>query len=670
MPTTVTDRIAGLTTSVAVKAPVQAITTANIALSTLTPGNVQLGAYTAALAEDTRILVLAQTDATENGIYYASTGDWTRTEDFDGNRDAVNGSVVIFAASPSLNVLYQLACSDNPIVIGTSLLVFTLMSSPIGPYPITAAELANSVVPTNLGYPPDPNYTYRDGATVNGVANDSPAVALAIQSTQPIYFPMGTSQLTDAVPGFHAAQKYGPGLVTRGGYFFTITPRTGDVNVIYVDPSGSDTTNDGLSPDKPLQTIQTACTALAYYGCSLGGTWKIQGAAGTYGGLITFPENVRGLNRVVLQGPIVGHPNVPTMIIDGSGAQAYAFNNNGNNKMLISDVKAQNFTTYGFVSQDLCDIRFVNVHTANIAGGAGIKMQQGRLRVEGGIHTANQWGIEAISGVTVSVGTGAASLTDGTQFQNCTQGGLFLQERVSGDVFYATANNCAVGFDLTTVGRVRGVGCSLTNNATAGVRLQALSGWYQDAVVPCVFSGNLQDVQGGAFAYEAGRQGQYVSELCPASDITAVSHTGDTLEFTLKTYSSAIAKNLFSWLGKKLRIDISGVLTGNAGTKTLRMYLAGGTLASTQIASFVIPATYVGAFVMEGKLMAKTGVVQSFKGKVFVDSTAATTAPLVSVQSLALAMLAGADLTLTITCQNAAAGDTFQINTVERPETG
>src|SRR5687767_2609021 len=99
MPSTSTDRLNGLTTSLAVKPPVQAITNSNITLSGLTQPTLILGSGIAAIAEGTRILVKDQADSTENGIYLASTSDWTRAKDFDGNRDAVNGTLIVFPIS-------------------------------------------------------------------------------------------------------------------------------------------------------------------------------------------------------------------------------------------------------------------------------------------------------------------------------------------------------------------------------------------------------------------------------------------------------------------------------------------------------------------------------------------------------------------------------------------
>lgn len=151
MPSTVTSILDGLSTSVAVKAPCRTATTANITLSGLqTVGGV-------ALAEDDRVLVKDQTVTSQNGIYAASTGSWTRTKDFDGNRDVRNGTLVLVENSGT-NIYYRVTTA-NPIVIGTSSIVFELVAGAVTQgtlgqalYPITAAEAGASVTPVSYFY--------------------------------------------------------------------------------------------------------------------------------------------------------------------------------------------------------------------------------------------------------------------------------------------------------------------------------------------------------------------------------------------------------------------------------------------------------------------------------------------------------------------------------------
>lgn len=88
MPSTYTDRLQGLTTSIAVKGPCRVATTANITLSGL-----QTIDGVAVLAGD-RVLVKDQTAASENGIYTVASNEWVRALDFDGSRDVVGGTFV------------------------------------------------------------------------------------------------------------------------------------------------------------------------------------------------------------------------------------------------------------------------------------------------------------------------------------------------------------------------------------------------------------------------------------------------------------------------------------------------------------------------------------------------------------------------------------------------
>jgi hypothetical protein len=120
------DRINGLVGSIATKAPVRCATTANITLAafqtidgqTLADGDANL-----------RVLVNAQTDNTENGIYDASSGTWQRSADFDGSRDVVKGTQVEVQSGTTNGGYFFMVSSSDPIVIGTSAITFTSSSS-------------------------------------------------------------------------------------------------------------------------------------------------------------------------------------------------------------------------------------------------------------------------------------------------------------------------------------------------------------------------------------------------------------------------------------------------------------------------------------------------------------------------------------------------------------
>jgi hypothetical protein len=109
-----TDRLDGVNEGIAKKAPVRVRTTANITLS----GEQTIDGVAA--VEGDRVLVMVQTDATENGIYNVSTGVWERSLDCNGNRDLVTGSMVFVNEGTTwADTLWQCTTSPNPIVFDT-----------------------------------------------------------------------------------------------------------------------------------------------------------------------------------------------------------------------------------------------------------------------------------------------------------------------------------------------------------------------------------------------------------------------------------------------------------------------------------------------------------------------------------------------------------------------
>lgn len=124
MTTSSADRLAGVSSSLAIKAPCDYYTTANITLSGLA---VQAGgSWVAPLTQDdsnpVRVLVKSQTNAIDNGLWNPGAGTWTRCKDFDGARDVVRGTVIhVYQFDGDL---WFEVSTANPIVIGTSAINF------------------------------------------------------------------------------------------------------------------------------------------------------------------------------------------------------------------------------------------------------------------------------------------------------------------------------------------------------------------------------------------------------------------------------------------------------------------------------------------------------------------------------------------------------------------
>jgi len=518
------------------------------------------------------------------------------------------------------------------------------------------AALAGAAGPTLIGYDGSGMLSdkLRDVYSTTNATTLAAAVSAVYSSGGGLYFPRGTIASAASVANLHDVPKFGYGSITRGSDVFWITPTSTQTNRLYVATTGSDA-NDGLSAAQPMATLQRAFDVLAAYGPSLSGAWEIILAAGTYSGLATFPENVRGQSRVLIRGPIVDHPNVPTAIIDGGGTASFALNFNGANKVMLSNLLLRNCTTYGWVAQDLCDITTTNVHISGITGGDGGKMQQGRVRVQGGIvQTCAGYGLNFISGVTMTVGDGATSLATGPQIKNCTQGGILAQENTTGHADYVTVDNCAVGLEIVGSSRVHAAACLIQNNATAGVRARAGSHWLNNS---STLTGNAIDELIYGYSMEIGAAGSSVSALRTAGDTTQVTHTGSTAEVTLKTYAPGVRKKSFVWSGRSLRIVIAGQFTG-AGSKTLRAKVGGNLIHG-------LTSSAAGFFRYEGMLRAIDASNQIYDAQLVVNGAAAV----VDGGSRSIAMSGGADQAITISGQLSAGGDSIVVSSVDIWET-
>jgi len=121
------DRFNGVVASLAIKAPCKAVS----AVGPITLEGEQI-VDTISVVEGDRVLVAAQADPIDNGIYCASTGEWQRTADFDGNRDVAKGTIVnVNVPTNSITSYVQTNAGvsfDNP-VIGTDPMAFAVFFS-------------------------------------------------------------------------------------------------------------------------------------------------------------------------------------------------------------------------------------------------------------------------------------------------------------------------------------------------------------------------------------------------------------------------------------------------------------------------------------------------------------------------------------------------------------
>jgi hypothetical protein len=169
MPSTSNDRIRGVSTSVAVKPPVKAVATTDIAVD---GSAVTIDGVTMVTGD--RVLCVGQTDKTENGIWEVrSTSAWIRAADWDGNRDVVCGTLVV--ANNNSDSLYWRVTTADPIVVDTTEVNFeqvagTVTQAIVGAalWPLTAAESAAGLTDSDIDAWYEPGDVRRYGADGSG----------------------------------------------------------------------------------------------------------------------------------------------------------------------------------------------------------------------------------------------------------------------------------------------------------------------------------------------------------------------------------------------------------------------------------------------------------------------------------------------------------------------
>lgn len=207
MVSSITDRVYGESSGVAVKAPCLSVATTPLPLS----GLGAVGPYTPNPGD--RILVTGQPDATANGIYDASATAWTRSGDCSSVNQVVQGTLVVVLYPNANGTIYQLT-TINPL-IGASPLIFTPYVSPNITYMQTPVEAAQNITPYNTTFPEGDWRRY--GANQGNADNSGPGnSALLVSSAggSAAYVPPGTWNITNPLVRPTGASMYGAGAST------------------------------------------------------------------------------------------------------------------------------------------------------------------------------------------------------------------------------------------------------------------------------------------------------------------------------------------------------------------------------------------------------------------------------------------------------------------------
>lgn len=136
----------GPSSAIAIKTPVRIATTANITLAGLQTIDGVLA------AADDRVLVKNQTDATTNGIYLASTGNWTRATDADSISEFGKGMIVYVLEGTLHGAKGFRLTSDTPLTVGTDDIEFAAMAFPLSVIPFIIDGGGAQITTGNKGY--------------------------------------------------------------------------------------------------------------------------------------------------------------------------------------------------------------------------------------------------------------------------------------------------------------------------------------------------------------------------------------------------------------------------------------------------------------------------------------------------------------------------------------
>ena len=176
------------------KQATRAVTTTNITLSGGAPSQVD----GVTLSHNDRVLVTGQTTASQNGIYYivtlgsGSNGTWARSTDSNQTGELLAGTIIMVTEGIVYADTQWKLITDNPIVIGSTALIFTQNYSANS----ISSGSSNVVVNSNA------NVTISSAGTANvfAVASTGAYVSGVVSVTGNItgnYFIGNGSQLTD-----------------------------------------------------------------------------------------------------------------------------------------------------------------------------------------------------------------------------------------------------------------------------------------------------------------------------------------------------------------------------------------------------------------------------------------------------------------------------------------
>jgi hypothetical protein len=528
-------------------------------------------------------------------------------------------------------------------------------------------------------------------AVGDGVTSDQTAVVNAIADAVAKGYLLNwgndgrTYLVTDTIPNFHTITHIGNAIIKRGTTLFYISPKGTQTNNLYVAPS-SPATNDGLTSDKPVGTIQKAFDYLANYGPILTGNWQVNLAAGNYA-RSKVKDALLSENPILVKGPDVGgYPNVPTAIVtEGTGISATGIQANKGTVLTIQDVKFVgyngNSSSNGASCSEASRLYTINVHCTDCYWGV-TATHRSYLDIKGGIFdhcgylssgTGGGAAIRSLMLVNHYIGDQYGTAL-GIEIKNCYIG-MFAQELSTGHANWIDFHDNIDAVRLAVNSRCNLDGSSFKRN-TRDIRTTDGSAPYITSTVKFASS---PDESGNRIVTSNGSNPLYDNDVLFAGSTSNYSITERIFDFAYKSqsYNSTSATTFYTktlkaemWrfkpdstaIGKKLTIKLAGALTGTAGTKNITVRFTNGT--RTVLASVIFTATETGAFVANGELIFNwdTTAVNDSQYLYFSGFTSGNTPKLSRGVGNVLLYV---DSTFSLECSVANAADSIYIDTVQ-----
>lgn len=515
MATALTDRVSGIFSGVAFKAPVKVATSANITLE----GLQTIGSVT--LAAGDRVLVKDQTDATENGIYEADTSGWQRTKDFDSGREIANGTRVAVGAGS----VYAVLCSDD-LVVGVDEVNFTITSD----VPYVTPQLY--------------------GAVGDGVTDDTAAIQAAIDAASvgtTIYFPRGTYSVTSQllISGKYQLTLRGDRgaklLFTDGSYIgLLINNSAGQCLVDSLMIYGTNTVSPAITLLKATGnaaylTIQNCQFSYASIGVLLAQSYIMRLLNNNYANCDTALKATNAEGSVA-DLAVIGD-TFGTCLIGSNAVVDITYNDTRfvgcywetqthSKKSLIVNTGTQRFTMTG---GQLTDSGEIHLFPSNYASISGVQLHNSysnnrTIRVDGGtvaMINGCLLNLSAASGSVVGLSSSGSSITSGNAFNNYLTGA----SQGSGTVSANSFSNCTTGVIAT------GTTVLSNDNQFSSCTANVTTSGTATAVAPSYFTGTLTGCTTsptGTCRYEVnnGVVTLFIPNISGTSNSTACTITG------------------------------------------------------------------------------------------------------------------------------------------------